>query len=494
MRKLSCAGAVLVACAACSTGGLQVTVSGLPSGINAAVTVTGPGSFNQALTATQTLTGLAPGTYTVTADAVTIGGFSYGGTITGSPAQLQAKALTTIAVSYAAVTGSLQVTVAGLPAGASGNVTVTGPAGFSQTLAATQTLSGLSPGTYNIAVNAVRVSGGIVDQVYSGSDSSASVAAGITAPVSVSYLVFGTGKLWVALSGSLVAYDRSLLATSGSPPASISIAVTQGEAVAFDRGGNAWVASLSGNLLKFASSQLVASGSPTPMVTIGGPGASLPNPDSITFDSAGNAWLANASTIVEFTVAQLASSGTPTANITISNNGGSLNRPMALAFESNGKLWAANFVGNTLVMFTPAQLAATGNPVPAVTLSASGGSITRPIGLAFDSSNNLWASNFTTNTIVKFTPAQRSTSGSPTPAVTLSAASGSLNLPTCLAFDNGGNLWVVNRGASTIVQFSASQLASSGSPMPVVTIGGLGTVDVGLCAFNPPPVAVPIYQ
>ena len=89
---------------------------------------------------------------------------------------------------------------------------------------------------------------------------------------------------------------------------------------------------------------------------------------------------------------------------------------------------------------------------------------------------------------------RRSTSGSPTPAVTILAASGSLNLPTCLAFDNGGNLWVVNRGASTIVQFSASQLASSGSPMPVVTIGGLGTVDVGLCAFNPAPVTVPIYQ
>ncbi len=53
---------------------------------------------------------------------------------------------------------------------------------------------------------------------------------------------------------------------------------------------------------------------------------------------------------------------------------------------------------------------------------------------------------------------------------------------------------MVNRGASTIVQFSASQLASSGSPMPVVTIGGLGTVDVGLCAFNPAPVTVPIYQ
>src|SRR5713226_1729169 len=109
VRKLSSAGAVLIACAACSTGGLQITVSGLPSGIDAAVTVTGPGPFSQTLTATRTLTGLAPGTYTVTANAVPNGGVSYAGTITGSPARLQAKALTTAAVIYSVVPGSLQV-------------------------------------------------------------------------------------------------------------------------------------------------------------------------------------------------------------------------------------------------------------------------------------------------------------------------------------------------------------------------------------------------
>jgi sugar lactone lactonase YvrE len=431
----------------------------------------------------------------VSATNVTSASYSYQGTVTGSPATVTSSATANATATYVAITGALQVTITGLPPGANANLLVTGPGGYSQAVVGTQLLPTLAPGTYNIAVNPTRVSGSIVDQVYTGSGTSASVAAGTTVPASVSYSALGgTGKLWIALSGSLVGYDSSQLTTSGSPPPSVSIAITNGEAVAFDRAGNAWVARLSSNLLMFAASQLVASGSPTPTVTIGGP--SIPNTNSIAFDSAGNSWLANStiSTIVEFNVAQLASSGTPTANITISNNGGSLNRPFGLAFESNGNLWAANLISNTLVMFTPDQLAATGNPVPAVTLSASGGSITRPLGLALDSSNNLWVSNFTTNTIVKFTPAQRSTSSSPTPAVTLLAASGSLNLPSCLAFDNGGNLWVVNRGARTIVQFSASQLASSGSPTPVVTIGGLGTIDVGLCAFDPAPVAVPIYQ
>jgi hypothetical protein len=58
--------AFVVTCSA-TAGGLTVTITGLPSGLNAAVTVNGPGGFNSQLTATQTLTGLTPGTYNVAA-------------------------------------------------------------------------------------------------------------------------------------------------------------------------------------------------------------------------------------------------------------------------------------------------------------------------------------------------------------------------------------------------------------------------------------------
>ena len=53
-----------------TTGSLQVSINALPSGTNASVRVTGPNNFVQDLTASQTLSSLAPGSYTVTAASV----------------------------------------------------------------------------------------------------------------------------------------------------------------------------------------------------------------------------------------------------------------------------------------------------------------------------------------------------------------------------------------------------------------------------------------
>ncbi len=56
-------------------------------------------------------------------------------------------------------TGSLKVTVSGLPVGTPAAVAVTGPGGFNQTVAATQTLADLAPGSYTVAAGNVTVSG-----------------------------------------------------------------------------------------------------------------------------------------------------------------------------------------------------------------------------------------------------------------------------------------------------------------------------------------------
>jgi hypothetical protein len=60
-----------------TTGALQITITGLPSGTNADVTVTGPDGFNQKLTATTTLNTLKPGKYTVASKSLTGEGYEY---------------------------------------------------------------------------------------------------------------------------------------------------------------------------------------------------------------------------------------------------------------------------------------------------------------------------------------------------------------------------------------------------------------------------------
>ena len=58
-------------------GALSLTISGLPSGVAAQITVTGPGGFSRAVTASQALNSLAPGNYTVSAERITSGSLGY---------------------------------------------------------------------------------------------------------------------------------------------------------------------------------------------------------------------------------------------------------------------------------------------------------------------------------------------------------------------------------------------------------------------------------
>jgi hypothetical protein len=113
-----------------TVGKLEVKISGLPSGTTASVTVTGPASFNQALTVTKTLTDLTAGSYSVTAANVTAGGKNYGATVTGSPAAVTAGGSSSVGVVYGAlrnITGKV-VNGVGQP------ITAASLAGFSTTL------------------------------------------------------------------------------------------------------------------------------------------------------------------------------------------------------------------------------------------------------------------------------------------------------------------------------------------------------------------------
>ncbi len=199
-----------------TTGSLALTISGLPSGIPASVAVTGPGGFSRSVTATETISSLAPGSYAIAAQAVSASDGRYG----GSPASqsINVAASTTPAsasVTYALVTGSLTVTISGLASPATGStasrgrgatavivdarVTVTGPNNFSRMLTATQTLVGLDPGTY--AVTAAEVID--AEHRYAGSPGSqnVSVALGPTpAAATVAYAI-ASGRLSVTLAG-----------------------------------------------------------------------------------------------------------------------------------------------------------------------------------------------------------------------------------------------------------------------------------------------------
>ncbi len=60
-----------------TTGALNLTTSGLPAGVNASVRITGPNNYQQDLTQPQTISGLAPGSYTIAAAPVSANNVTY---------------------------------------------------------------------------------------------------------------------------------------------------------------------------------------------------------------------------------------------------------------------------------------------------------------------------------------------------------------------------------------------------------------------------------
>ena len=103
-----------VTCTA-TTGTLEITVAGLPAGTDAAVGVTGPRNFSASVGGTTALTGLAPGSYAVTAADVTAGGTRY----TASPASrtiaVAANATARLTITYGpAAAATLNLRIDGL--------------------------------------------------------------------------------------------------------------------------------------------------------------------------------------------------------------------------------------------------------------------------------------------------------------------------------------------------------------------------------------------
>jgi hypothetical protein len=119
-RSVTVAGGQTVAVAfsiTCSAnaGGLTVTISGLPAGTNAVVNVAGPSGYAQTLSETRTLTGLAPGSYTVTATNVTVGTVAYVPQVDHRTVTVSAGATAALAVTYAPPAGTpLNLRIGGL--------------------------------------------------------------------------------------------------------------------------------------------------------------------------------------------------------------------------------------------------------------------------------------------------------------------------------------------------------------------------------------------
>lgn len=151
---VSCGGDGPSGPAKLTTGSLQIALSGLPATVQPLVTVNGPGLSARAVTASETLSDIAPGTYTIAANEVSSDDSIWAPGVRSQQVVVAASATPAAAsVSYAVTSGALAVTISGLPAGVAPDVVVTSDAsgGFTQHLSATTTLSRLRAGSYTVS-------------------------------------------------------------------------------------------------------------------------------------------------------------------------------------------------------------------------------------------------------------------------------------------------------------------------------------------------------
>lgn len=396
---------ILVVLAACtsssstgtSTGVLNVTVSGLPAGVNAAIVVTGPAAYSTTLTAATTLSNLTPGSYTVTGGmarspgAIVDAAYRASG---GGSVMVSAGSTATSSVTYSFRQGS-------------GKLWIADRGGQLDGLDASQLTGSGSPAPAVSLSNANSPNGLAFD---------------------------ANGNLWVGLTGtkSVVEYSASQLKSTATPTPNVTIGSDGASlpfptSLAFDSQGDLWVGNcFSGGspIEMYTPTQLATSASPTPSVSIIG---SFTTCASVAFDAQGDLWVGdvNNDQVLEFTPSQLAVSGSPVANVKLTSS--AFTKPEGLAFDANGNLWVANngSTGATaLVMFTPSQIAAGGAQTPTVNLSDDGsGNLSDPVYVTLDESGDLWVTTYTNNTVLEFLSADIKSSGTPAAAVVLSGFS-----------------------------------------------------------------------
>ncbi len=371
------------ACAASGSGTVVVTVTGLPVGVDANVTLKKPDGTSATLTRSETTSSAAGGTYAVEAGRVTapdpLVRTVYAPTIATGSVCLGNTETKTLEVAYAAMPASNKLWAT------TSNGTAGGLLGFSS---ASLAASGAPAPAIARASDIGRVA------AFDEDGNLWSAGAGLQR--------FAAASLGGA--GPLTA-DRTVDADFGCTPAV--------RALAFDKDGNLWAGSTcqDGFVARFAAADLGASGQ-RPVVK----SVVAKNPAGIAFDDGGNLWIAADGKVTRYDRARL---GAPTADAADLSIQVDTPPPVltsygvdALAFDKSGNLWATDFAGAKIYQITKAELQGTGtkNIVPGIILDV--GVTALPTSLALDEGGGLWTPGIA-GSFVRFAPAQLGASGAP---------------------------------------------------------------------------------
>jgi sugar lactone lactonase YvrE len=269
------------------------------------------------------------------------------------------------------------------------------------------------------------------------------------------------------------------------PAVTSSTGLYDPDGVTFDKSGNLWVADLSNNRVLEYTTPL--STHEAASIVIGQPdfttanaattSTSLYAPQSVAFDKSGDLWVADFqdNRVLEYKApfvtheTALLAIGQPDFGLgTPASTSTGLDGPHGITFDASGDLWVADFGYNRVLEYTPpfATHEAASLVIGQPNFTATGAATTstglrNPAGVVFDSSGNLWVSDYLNNRILEYTTplstgeAASLVIGQPDLTTgTATTTSTGLYLPYGITFDASGNLWVADSSNNRIFEYT----------------------------------------
>ncbi len=299
---------------------------------------------------------------------------------------------------------------------------------------------------------------------------------------------------WSASTGLLsLVVGNGTAGFTGDKGAASSAQVSDPQGIALDSSGNLYIADYANHRIRKVSNGTITTVAGSGTAGFSGDNgaatsAELNLPVGIAVDAAGNLYIADSGNnrvrkVAGGIITTIAGNGTAGFSGDNSGNGATnaeLNDPIGVAVDSSGNVYVADYLNNRIRKIAGAVISTVaGNGGTGFTGDngqASTAGVYEPRGVAVDSSGNVYIAdshNYRVRKVTVSTGVISTVAGSGTPGYTGdngSATLAELRYPVSVALDSTGNLYIADLGASVIRKVTGGMIS---------TLAGTGTAGFG---------------